>query len=152
MRPKRCSIITRPAAWLAKKVPLTLTSTVRSKSASVTSSAGLAGPRPALFTRMSSRPSWPTGGVDRRADLVQVADVHRQAQRPAAHALDPLGEVGAACRVAEPQGHVGAGVRQRQRDRVAKPPGGAGHQRRAALEVEAGKVVHDRRPPLYPGA
>ena len=50
-------IITRPAAWLAKKTPLTLTSNVRSKSASVTSSAGFAGPRPALLTRMSSRPN-----------------------------------------------------------------------------------------------
>jgi hypothetical protein len=97
---------------------------------------------------MSSRPSPPTGGGDRRADLVQVADVHRQAQRAAAHALDLVGEVGAACRVAQPQGHVGAGVRQRQRDRVAQPAGGTGHQRRAALQVEAGKVVHDRRPPL----
>jgi hypothetical protein len=49
--------MTRPAAWLAKKVPFMFTATVRSKSGSVTCSAAFLGPRPALFTRMSRCPN-----------------------------------------------------------------------------------------------
>src|SRR6266478_3955633 len=56
MRPAFCRIITRPAAWLAKKVPFRLTASVRSKSSSRASSARLLGPKPALLTRISSRP------------------------------------------------------------------------------------------------
>lgn len=57
IRPYRCPIMTRPAAWLAKNVPLRFTASVRSKSASVTFSARFSGAIPALLTRMSSRPN-----------------------------------------------------------------------------------------------
>ena len=70
MRPQPCAIICRPTAWLTKKVPFRLTAQVRSKSASVTSSAGFSGPRPALLTRMSMRPNAATAPVDGARDLV----------------------------------------------------------------------------------
>ena len=44
------------ACWQAKNVPFTLTSKMRSYSASVTSLTGLINMIPALFTRMSSFP------------------------------------------------------------------------------------------------
>lgn len=82
---------------------LTLTSTVRSKSASG-DVLGRVGGAEARVVHQDVEPAEPAdGGVDRRADLVQVADVHREAQHAAAHALDLVGEVGAGRRSRSPR-------------------------------------------------
>ena len=90
IRPEPWAIITRPAAWLVKKVPLRLSATVASKSSTLTSSAGVSGgPMPALLTRTSSRPKCSRVAATAVLDLLEVGDVHLQRQR-----ADLLGQVG----------------------------------------------------------
>src|SRR6266852_6973803 len=57
--PRLAATMWRSTAWLAKKTPLALTASRRSQSASVTSAVWAERWMPALFTRMSMRPSSP---------------------------------------------------------------------------------------------
>ena len=145
IRPDPCSIITRPAAWLAKNTPLTFTSTVRSKSASVTASAGALGPRPALLTRRSSRPSGPRSSRRRRGP-------GRGDGRPSAGRGPGDPSPGSQrrgrrpSRVAQPEREVGAGVGQGERDRPADAASGARDQRHLAGQLEARIAAHEDLP------
>ena len=142
IRPKPWRIITRPAAWLVKNRPLTLTSIVRSKSASVTSSARLLGPRPALFTRMSSPPEPLDDGLDGGLDLGEVGHVQLDRERLPTHRLDLVDEVVGRARPAQAERHVGTGVGQRECDRAAQATSRAGHECHLAVEREAREVRH----------
>ena len=57
IRPPPAAFMCFITRWLMKNVDLTLRSSVRSKSASVVSSAQASTPPPTLLTRMSMRPS-----------------------------------------------------------------------------------------------
>ena len=141
--------MTRAAAWLTKNVPFTLTSKVRSKSASVASIAGLDGPSPALLTRMSIRPNSATACGDPCGDLVEVEHVHLDpmARRPISRIS--LDKVLTARLVSKTQGDVGSGIGDRQGDRTAQTAGGTGHQGDPTSEVESRKLVPSSAKSLF---
>src|SRR6202000_1326667 len=100
--PDPCLIMTRPAAWLARNVPLRLTVRVASRSSSRTFSAGLRGAMPALLTRVARRAAFPRRPLHRRPDLSGPGHVHLQRQRAAAQCLDLRGHAAVRVDVAQP--------------------------------------------------
>jgi len=118
MRPPPLRIITRPTAWLTKNFPFRFTASVASKSASVTASAALGGPIPALLIRMSMRPNARSVSGDRRRDLGAARDVHLQRQRAAPQRADRLRRTAVGARVAVAERDVGPRLRQRERARA----------------------------------
>ena len=140
-------IMARPAAWLAKKVPLTFTAIVRSKSASLTSTARFSGPETGVVDK-DVEPSEPLDdGVHRRRDLADPRHVHLDAHRATTHTLDLGDEVVGRPVTPEPQGDIGTGVGERECDRSTKPTRGARHERCLACQREAGESLRCTSPP-----
>ena len=115
MRPEPWRIITRPAAWLAKKSALDVDVDGEVVVGLGDFSALFAGPEPALLTRMSSRPEL-DDGVDGGPIWPRSRHVHRHAERSAAHRHDLGLHVVGGAEVAEPEGDVGAGVGEGEGD------------------------------------
>ena len=136
--------MTRPAAWLARNVPLRLTARVASRSSSRTSSAGFPGAMPALLTRMSRRPNQATAASTAGPDLPGLGHVHLQRQRAPAQRLDLRGHAAVGAGVAQPERDVRAGRGERERDGPAEPAGRPGHQRDLPAHVEPRQYRHYR--------
>ena len=89
MTPERCGIMARTAT---SRVTAQVASTARRCTARqplpVMSSAGAENWPPALLTRVSMRPKRVERLVDHRGDLIVVANVDGQGERPRAHRFD----------------------------------------------------------------
>ena len=68
--------------------------------------------------------------------------VHLERQRPPPHRRDLAGEAGIGIGVPKPEGDVGAGIGERQRDGAAEAAGGAGDEGGLSAEIEAGQFRH----------
>src|SRR6185312_13193096 len=77
------------------------------------------------------------GGIYGGAALLEVEHVELQRQGAAALGFDLGGQSGIGGRVAQAQGHIGAGLGKRQGNSAAEAAGCAGDERCAAGEIEA---------------
>ena len=102
---------------------------------------------------MSSRPKRSTTASTAGADLVEVGDVHLDAQRAPAHGLDLGHQVVGGARRAQPERDVGAGVGQGERDRPAEAARRAGDQGDLAARARSSgtRAPVLLRPRLEPG-
>ena len=125
--PSPWAIICLAASWVPKKALLRLISSTFSYCASVVSRIDVRVSTPALLTMMSSRPNGVDGGFDEPFEVGHLAHVGLDADRLVTERRHLLLEVFGGLLVGDVVDHdVGAGLGQRQHDRLADPAVAAG--------------------------
>ena len=127
--PPPLGIIRAAAAWLQKKTPFSLTSTIRAKSSGVKSRAVLWTFTPALLTSMS-RPPRSASAVAIIAFTASTSETSTARNvRVTAHLPDLCAGFFRCLAVECGHQHIGARVREREGDPFSQPLTGAGHDR-----------------------
>ena len=143
MRPLFCRIMTRPAAWLAKKVPFRLTARARSKSFSFTFSARLSGASARVVDQDVEPSEMPDRLIDCLKYLIEPGHVHLQGKRAAAHGFDLCHQISLRIHITQAQRYVRAGVGQGACDGIAQAARRSGDQRHFTGKTELRKTVQD---------
>ena len=120
MRPLFCRIMTRPAAWLAKKGPLQIDGQGQIEILFAHIFRQIVGRESGIVDQDVEPSEMPDGVIDGLKYLIEPGHVHLQGKRAAAHRLDLRHQISLRIHITQAKCYVRAGVGQSACDRIAQ--------------------------------